>query len=188
MIPWYLTFYLNWRAVGLALHPYEHMLEDREGFFREMLAGVLHHPPLEAQLEHSLGAKAGNSDRLNVGRAGRSARTLSPANCRRLEDKILLHPDCAQLEVLLWEFPWEVPALEPLVPLDGQVVRADDDPTVYFISRGRRYPVPHPSWLLGRVGARRTPQSLLANCALPGRRPLRTPASERGREADNSRR
>ena len=92
VIPWYLTFYLNWRSVGLALHPYEHMLHDRHDYFSQMLAPMLTHPPVEELLEASLGAKAGNSDRLNVGRAGRSARMLSEANRRRLEENTCSTP------------------------------------------------------------------------------------------------
>ena len=78
-----------------------------------------------------------------------------------------MHPDSAQLEILIWELPWKAEILEPLVPLDGQVVRSDDDGIVSFISRGKRYPVPNASWLGCRVGERRTPRDVPARSLAP---------------------
>jgi hypothetical protein len=167
VLPWYLKFYLKWRAVGLVLHPYEQMLLDRRGYFAAALASVLDRAPSDAMLDASVHAPTDKFDRINVGRAGRSAQKLSAANRARLERAMILHPDSAQLEILIWELPWKAEILEPLVPLDGQVVRADDDGTVYFVSRGKRYPVPNASWLLCRVGERRTPRDVPARSLAP---------------------
>ena len=154
--PWYLTFYLRWRVVNMALHPYEQMLLDQRAFFVELLAGLLTHPPIDELLDASLAKPPGSNDRFNVGRVGRSATKLDDDLKRRLEERILEHPDIAQLEVLLWELPWAVPALEPRMPLDGRVVRTAANEQPYFLSRGRAYPIERPSWLLTRYGERRT--------------------------------
>ena len=158
IVPWYLNFYLRWHRVGLILHPYEQMLRDRPAFFNELLAPLLTHPPVEALLAQALAGGPRSPDRFNVGRAGRSVEKLDDANKRRLEDKILTHPDSDQLEILLWELPWDVPALAPHGPLDGQVVQPEGDEQAYFVSRGRAYPIGRRSWLTGRVGDRRIPR------------------------------
>jgi hypothetical protein len=158
IVPWYLNFYLRWHKANLTLNPYEQMLLDRKEFFREMLAPLLIHPPLEKQLDGALGGGPRSGDRFNVGRQGRSAEKIDDANKRLLESKILRHPDADQLEVLLWELPWDVPALEPRGPLDGRVVRAATDETAFFVSRGRAYPIARGTWLRGRTGERRTAQ------------------------------
>jgi hypothetical protein len=174
VIPWYIGFYLRWHQVGLALHPYEQMLLDQRGFFVELIAPLLTHPPLDDVLDAALGGPAHGGDRFNVGRAGRSAQKLDDASKRPLEDKLLTHPDREQLEILLWELPWSVPALEPHGPLDGQVVKTATDETPSFVSRGTRYPIARPSWLLGRTGERRTPRVVDAAVlgALPSGQPL----------------
>lgn len=158
IVPWYLNFYLRWRNVNLTLHPYEQMLLDRRDYFRGLIAPLLSHPPLEERLDEALGGEPRPMDRFNVGRRGRSAEQICAANKRRLEDRILMHPDIDQLEILLWELPWDVPALAPAGPLDGQVVRTAADDTPYFVSRRHAYPIARPTWLLGRVGERRTPR------------------------------
>jgi hypothetical protein len=159
VVSWYLTFYLRWRGADLALHPYEEMLRDRHAFFAELLAPLLSHPPIDELIDTSLGVKDAKKERVNVGRAGRSAAALAEPNRRQLERMVWQHPDAAQLEVLLWELPWRPPDLEPVLPLDGAVVRAEgDDPTLYFVSRGVRYPVSRTSWLASRSGALRTPR------------------------------
>jgi hypothetical protein len=174
VLPWYLKFYLRWRAVGIALHPYEQMLVDRHAYFRAALESVLGAPPDPALFDASVDAPTDKFDRINVGRAGRSAGKLSAPNRERLERAVLLHPDHEQLEVLLWELPWKAEALEPLVPLDGQVVRTEDDEMVFFVSRGKRFPIARPSWLLSRTGERRTPRTLAAGAlrAYPVGEPL----------------
>ncbi len=156
--PWYITFYLRWRSVNVALHPYEQMLLDKRAFFVDVLSDLLTHPPIDELLDASLAGRSQRSDRINVGRVGRGAERLDESLKRRLEERMLEHPDVAQLEILLWELPWEVPALAPVLPLDGSVVRTEADARPFFLSRGRAYPIERPSWLLTRFGERRTPR------------------------------
>jgi len=155
--PWYVAFYLRWRAVGAPMHAYERMVEDPRAFLAEIITADLRHAPLPERIDASLAVSAGPKQRLNVGRVGRAAEQMNAANQRRLEELILSHPDVAQLEILLWEFPWEVAALAARTPLDGQVVRTAAEGTPLFVSRGRAYPVT-PAWLASRTGPRRTPR------------------------------
>jgi hypothetical protein len=158
VVPWYVRFYLSWRSANMTLHPYEQLLRDRRAHVAAILAPLLAHPPIEELLDASLGGKGGADDRLNVGRAGRSAEHLDTPAKRRLEERLLLHPDREQLEILLWELPWEVPALAPCGPLDGAVVRTERGPHPFFVSRGVAYPIVRSSWLGSRVGERRVPR------------------------------
>lgn len=157
MLPWYVRFYLMWRAGGATLHPYEQMLLEPAEFFSrilEPLAAPVQRERVVASLE---GLPGGN--RLNVGRAGRSADQLSDAAKREIEARLLRHPDWQQLEILLWELPWSVPALAPVHALDGSVVTAaGGDGSAFFVSRGWRYPISRSSWLGTRVGERRVPK------------------------------
>ncbi|MDB5092783.1 MAG: hypothetical protein JWO85_884 [Candidatus Eremiobacteraeota bacterium] len=155
--PWYLSFYLRWRAANGTLRPYERMVEDQRTFFAEMMIEDFVHPPIMDRLDQVLAVPAGPGERFNAGRVGRSAERLSDANKKRLEERILEHPDVAQLEILLWELPWDVPALAPVSPYDGKVVRTASDDTPFFVSRGHAYPV-RTTWLAGRVGERRSPR------------------------------
>ena len=163
VVPWYLNFYLRWHRAGLVLYPYEQMLLDRYGFFVELLTPLLTHPPIESLLNAALSGGARSSDRFNVGRVGRSTDKLDDANKRQLENKILNHPDSDQLEILLWELPWDVPALQPHGPLDGQVVKPEGEEQPYFVSRGIAYPIGRASWIGGRSGGRRTPRAVAAD-------------------------
>lgn len=157
MIPWYVGFYQRWRAVNAVLQPYEQMVADPHTYLADLLTQTFEGlSPDLARIDAAVVAE-GAVDRLNVGQAGRSAAALSEGNKRRLEDKLLGHPDLAQLEVLLWELPWDVPALAPRSELDGAVVRAASDPTPHFVSRGVAYPV-RGSWVASRTGERRTPR------------------------------
>lgn len=168
--PWYLGFYLRWRSHGMTLHPYEQMLLEEEAYFARLIAELTGRPADEARLRASLAPEPTEGDRFNVGRVGRSAEQFSDAAKRQLEDKIFTHPDRAQLEVLLWELPWEVPRLERRSPLDGRVVVRASDHVPYFVSRGTAYPIRQASWLLSRSGARRTPvlvdDAELASCTM----------------------
>jgi hypothetical protein len=148
---------LRWRAANGTLRPYERMVEDRRTFFAEMMLEDFVHPPIMERLDEVLAMPAGSAERFNAGQVGRSAEKLSDANKARLQERILEHPDVAQLEILLWELPWDVPALAPVSPYDGKVVRTASDDTPFFVSRGRAYPVPT-TWLAGRVGERRSPR------------------------------
>lgn len=155
--PWYIGFYLRWRGKGVTIHPYEQMLLDQRGFFGRMVAELTGAPADEARLSQALAPPPGESDRYNVGRVGRSAAQFPDDVKRRLEDKIFTHPDRAQLEILLWELPWEVPRLERRSALDGKVVARASDGAAFFVSCGVAYPIAQLSWLLSRAGERRTP-------------------------------
>jgi hypothetical protein len=155
--PWYLAFYLRWRRTGATMHAYERMVADPHGFFGDIMRGSLRHELLLDRLDESLAFSTGSHRRLNVGKVGRSAEELSDANKRRLEERMLTHPDAAHLEILLWELPWAVPALAAQSPFDGQVVRSARGERPLFVSRGIAYPVT-PAWLESRTGERRTPR------------------------------
>jgi hypothetical protein len=157
MLPWYLRFYLAWRYADFVLHPYEQMLVEKEAFFTRLIAAFGVAADRERMLE-SFGGRGAEADRLNVGLAGRSAAGLADSAKRELEARIMRHPDWQQLEILLWELPWSVPALAPVHPFDGQVVVSPTDGYAHFVSRGRRYPVARPSWLESRSGERRLPK------------------------------
>jgi len=158
IVPWYLEFYARWRQCDVVLHPYEQLIADERGYFYDILVGLLGKPPNAEFLDATLETKPGTVSRFNVGRIGRSAEKFSDDVKRRLEQKILEHPDREQLEILLWELPWAVPALRSDRPLDGSVVRVAGDPTPYFLSGGRAHPIPRASWLASRFGERRIPR------------------------------
>ncbi len=157
MLTWYLRFYLMWRYEDFVLHPYEQMLTGKEAFFTRLIGAFGVTVDRERMFE-SLGGRGAVADRLNVGLAGRSAAGLADTVKRELEGRIMRHPDWQQLEILLWELPWSVPALDPVHPLDGQVVVSPDDGFAHFVSRGRRYPIARPSGLASRTGERRLPK------------------------------
>jgi hypothetical protein len=162
LLPWYLGFYLRWRKAGLPLHGYEQLVADPRAYFTDALAWLLDGPPDEQRLTASLAPTPGAQDRFNVGRVGRAAERFDEEMRRALEDRILRHPERAQLEILLWELPWAVPRLEPRGALDGDVVRREDDGALYFVSRGRAYSVPARDWLASRSGERRAPRTVSA--------------------------
>jgi hypothetical protein len=157
LAPWYIGFYARWRGCDVVLHPYEQLLLDKRGYFYDILIELLGHPPVEEYLAATLETKPGRVSRFNVGGTGRSAERFSGAIKRRLEDKILSHPDREQLEILLWELPWEVPALKSDRPLDGKVVRVTGEAVPFFVTSGRAHPILRPSWLACRYGDRRFP-------------------------------
>jgi len=168
--PWYIGFYLRWRSQGVVLYPYEQMLLDQRAFFARVITDLTGQPPSEARLSAALAPPPNDSDRFNVGRFGRSAEKFGDAAKRQLEDKIFTHPDRQQLEILLWELPWEVPRLERRSPLDGQVLKRASDGVPFFVSCGTAHQITQLSWLLSRTGERRTPRLVddaeLAGCAL----------------------
>ncbi len=171
LVRWNISFYLSWRLLpGVVLQPHELMIRDRFSFFRthlfllgidrddERLAQTLRRPTLYS--------------RMNADIVGHAATLLDEENRRHLERVILDHPEAAQLEVLVWELPWEPLELARVSPFDGNVVEAPDG-TTYFVSSGKRREV-DPSWLLSRGPERlRTPiqigESELAELELEAR-------------------
>lgn len=163
-LPWYLGFYLAWRRLHARLGCYERMVADPAAFFRETLA-ELNVPLDEVKLADAL-ALRGGSDRFNVGRVGRSAERFSDATKRLLERTVLEYVPAGELDVLLWELPWEVPALAPRSEHDGAVVGVAGDDRRYFVSRGVRRWIASPAWIASRWKLRDQPQRIIAPAAL----------------------
>jgi hypothetical protein len=137
IVPWNLGFYLAWRRLGdLYFHPYEEMVRDPFTFFRSML-WQLGAPLDDERLREAL-ADLPEGSRFNVGLVGRSTQLFDDETKRRIERHIVEHPEFDELEVLLWELPWEPRELARISPLDGTTVRLADDETCWFVSRGIR--------------------------------------------------
>jgi hypothetical protein len=148
LVPWSLDYYLHWRGLpDLCLHPYEMMVADPAAYFRLLLwqMGVAID---EARLRDVL-LDVPAASRFNVGVVGRSAERFDDELKQRVERHIVEHPQFDQLEVLLWELPWEPREIPRVSSLDGTTVRCDGDPVTYFVSRGVRHPVSR-SWLASR--------------------------------------
>jgi hypothetical protein len=148
LVPWNLGFYLAWRRQGVTLHPYERLVESPFDYLSAILRELGHEP--DAARLHEAIPRDGASVRLNVGSAGRAAGLFTETNRRHLERMVLDHPQRHELEVLLWELPWDVPVLGPAGPHDGALVRGADG-TVYFVSRGVRRRVSGETWLRSRA-------------------------------------
>ncbi len=163
-LPWYLGFYLAWRRLHARFGAYERMVADPPAFFREALA-ELNVPLDEARLAAAL-APRGATDRLNVGRVGRSAERFSDETKRLLERTVLEYVPADELDVLLWELPWDVPALAPRSAHDGAVVGVAGDDRRYFVSRGVRRWISSPAWIASRWKLRDRPQRIIAQAEL----------------------
>jgi hypothetical protein len=157
-LPWYLAFYLSWRRLHARFGSYERMVADPAEFFREALM----HLGLavdEARLADALWVRG--SDRFNVGRVGRSAERFAPDTKRLLERTVLEYVPTDELDVLLWELPWEVPALAPRSAFDGAIVGVAGDDRRYFVSRGVRRWISSPAWIASRWKLRDQPQRIV---------------------------
>ncbi len=163
-LPWYLAFYLSWRRLHARFGSYERMVADPAAYFREALTelGV---PVDETRLAGALALRA-ESDRFNVGRVGRSAERFAPETKRLLERTVLEYVPADELDVLLWELPWEVPALAPRSEHDGAVVGVEGDARRYFVSRGVRRWIASPAWIASRWKLRDEPQRIIAPAEL----------------------
>lgn len=148
-LPWYLGFYLAWRRRRLPLRPYERMVADPHRHFRELLADAGESTD-DARLASVL-AEPPQGVRFNAGRAGRSAELFADETKRLLERTVLEYVPSADLEILLWELPWTVPALSARSDHDGAVVRLADEPHLYFVSRGVRYWIADLAWISSRT-------------------------------------
>jgi len=148
-VGWYLWYYLAWRKEGEPFGVYERMVADPKAFFANAIERLGH--PVDAKRLKSVLAKPEGFVRINVGRVGRSAELFSDHNKRALEAAILNNPWSAELEILLWELPWDVPALAAGGKFDGSVVRTATGEDLYFVSRGVRRRLSRPeSWLASR--------------------------------------
>lgn len=146
IVPWNLGFYLAWRRRRAVLHPYEALAQAPAAFAADVLAelGVTAE---RGRLDELLPLRAGV--RFNVGRAGRAAERFSAENRRRLEEIVLAHPQRGELEILLWELPWNADAVRTPCAHDGEVVTAGG--AAYFIGGGTRHEVTDSSWLRSRL-------------------------------------
>ena len=163
-LPWYLAFYLSWRRLHARFGSYERMAADPAEFFRETLA-ELGIAVDEGRLTDALAVRGG-SDRFNVGRVGRSAERFAPETKRLLERTVLEYVPADELDVLLWELPWDVPALAPRSEHDGAIVGVAGDERRYFVSRGVRRWIASPAWIASRWKLRDEPQRIIAPHAL----------------------
>ncbi len=105
-IPWYIGFYLSWRAIRPELPfvetHYEDLARDPFAYFSSVIA-ALGHPLDEARLRNLLAARP-PATRFNKGVNSRSAGLLSDDNKRRLEALLRCHFE--DLSELVNELPW----------------------------------------------------------------------------------
>jgi hypothetical protein len=146
IVPWNLSFYLAWRRRNAVMHAYEQLAASPAVFVREILA-ELGAAVDDERLADAITVRDGV--RFNVGRAGRAAGAFSPANRRRLEEIVRTHPQRGELEILLWELPWETEGLRTAgAPYDGRVIA--DGAAAYFVSGGTCRPAGE-TWLRSRA-------------------------------------
>ncbi len=109
-IPWYIGFYLSWRAIRPELPfvetHYEALAADPFAYFASVIGG-LSQPVDEVRLRSLLQARPPGT-RFNKGVNGRSAVLLSEENKRLLE--AILRSHCEDLSELLNELPWRAQA------------------------------------------------------------------------------
>ena len=105
-LPWYLGFYLSWRALRPTLPyvetHYEQLAADPCSYFDDVIRGLGGEPD-QARL-HELVASRPPGTRFNKGVNGRSRELLSEYNRHLLEDKLRSH--CEDVRELLAELPW----------------------------------------------------------------------------------
>ncbi len=148
-LPWYLGFYLAWRRHRLPFRTYERMVADPHRHFHEILTGLGERVD-DARLARVLDAPP-DGVRFNHGRAGRSAELFSEDTRRLLERTVLDYVPAGDVEILLWELPWTVPALAARSEYDGAIVRLAGEPHLHFVSRGVRYWIPDLAWIASRA-------------------------------------
>jgi hypothetical protein len=105
-VPWYIGFYLSWRAIRPELPfvetHYESLAEDPFEYFSSVIR-ALGRPLDEARLRGLLGARPPGT-RFNKGVNFRSAALLSEDNKRLLD--AMLNAHCEDLSELVTELPW----------------------------------------------------------------------------------
>ncbi len=105
-VPWYIGFYLSWRAVRPELPyietHYEQLAADPFAYFQAVIEG-LGHTVDEERLRGLLAARPPGT-RFNKGVNDRSASLLSDDNKRLLEAMLSAH--CEDLSELIAELPW----------------------------------------------------------------------------------
>ncbi len=156
-VPWNLGFYLHWRLMpGLPFNPYELLVADAPAFFRQLLTQI--GVAVEPEWLDEVLAQPADGTRFNVGSVGRSALAFDDETKRRVERRVLEHPERDELDVLVWELPWAPCELMRVTAYDGTVIAADAS-APYYVSRGVRHAV-SPRWLASRgAAALRTPRA-----------------------------
>jgi hypothetical protein len=105
-LPWYIGFYLSWRAASPELSVvgthYEQLASDPYGYFAGVIRG-LGDEPEEPRLREVLASRPAGT-RFNKGVNGRSRELLSAKNQGLIEG--LLGRHCEDLSELLAELPW----------------------------------------------------------------------------------
>jgi len=160
LVPWNIGFYLAWtRLPGTVIHPYERLVDNTFSYLRTMIwmMGVeLDDERLDGILAQSRTAPFKDLARYPT--------LLDESNRRHLERLVLDHPEAEQLEVLLWELPWEPLELKRRSPYDGSVV-AGGDGVPFFVSSGARRKV-SAAWLASRSPERLRTTMLVSDDAL----------------------
>jgi hypothetical protein len=103
MVPWYIGFYLAWRAAKapLFMH-YEDLVDDPAGYFGKIF-NVLSGSVDRARLDPILGKPIPNTH-FNVGRPNRALERFSDETKALLEETLLQH--YGDLSQLIEELPW----------------------------------------------------------------------------------
>ncbi len=118
-IPWYIGFYLSWRAARETLPfvetHYEQLASDPYGYFADAIRGLGGEPD-ELRLTELLASRPPGT-RFNKGVNGRSREMLSVKNRLLLESRLRSH--CEDLSELLQELPWRAAATARHPLLDG---------------------------------------------------------------------
>lgn len=165
LVPWNLGFYLSWRRMpGRVLHSFERMVESKDAFFRCALGTLGIAVDDRAFADVLARSQPSANSRMNVGIVGRSAELFDEANRRHLERVVLDHPEADQLEVLLWEMPWEPLELERRSTLDGSLVCGRDN-VPYFVSGGVRR-IANSTWIGSRAPTHLRRAKYVSDCEL----------------------
>ncbi len=123
-IPWYIGFYLSWRAARESLPVvethYEQLASDPCGYFTDVIRGLGGELD-EPRLRKLLGSRPPGT-RFNKGVNGRSREMLSQENRALLESKLGSH--CEDLSALVAELPWAANTAPRRLALEGLRRRA----------------------------------------------------------------
>jgi hypothetical protein len=145
-LPFYLAFYLSWRARAVRFRTYEAMVADQQHFFADIITEITGAPADPDRLTGVLDTIPG-STRFNAGVVGRSAEQFSEETKRALEAAVRTHPEFDRLRVLLHELPWVVPGASGD---DARLLRDAATGATYFIDGGTRQYVTTPVWIQSR--------------------------------------
>jgi len=146
-VPWYIAFYLQWRAAGIAcFERYEWMARCPQEFFSNIIRRLA--DCVDEDALSSILLEPALNTRFNKGVVGRSAELFSEDTKRLLEDVLREHPE--DLGELRSELPWESPAPSTESPFEGRLLRSASpgDDRVYFIRYGKKRWVVNSTWII----------------------------------------